>query len=328
MVCDMGAYLSAFAPYIPYVGAVMLPGVYDFPTCFIRITAAFTNTLPVDAYRGAGRPEAAYLIERLVDVAAHELGIAPDALRRKNFIRPKAMPYTTPTGKVYDSGEFAAHLATRPGDHRLEGLSPPCRAIEKGPQAARHRACDLYRGLRQQRPRCRDGTDEQGRQCHGAGRIAIDRAGAQDRLRAARRRASRSAAQPHHRDPGRYRFDRDRRRHRRLELDHLRRRFGGERGAQARGQSQGAGGQRARSGGGRTSRSRTGRSASPAPIAPSPSPSSRLRGRRRPRFFPSAIPSGRRSRPIPTAPTSPRSRSTPRPGTPTSSTTSWSTISA
>ena len=111
MVCDMGAYLSAFAPYIPYVGAVMLPGVYDFPACFIRITAAFTNTLPVDAYRGAGRPEAAYLIERLVDVAARELGIAPDALRRKNFIRPKAMPYTTPTGKVYDSGEFAAHLA-------------------------------------------------------------------------------------------------------------------------------------------------------------------------------------------------------------------------
>jgi carbon-monoxide dehydrogenase large subunit len=111
MVCDMGAYLSAFAPYIPYVGAVMLPGVYDFPACFIRITAAFTNTLPVDAYRGAGRPEAAYLIERLVDVAARELGIAPDALRCKNFIRPKAMPYTTPTDRVYDSGEFAAHLA-------------------------------------------------------------------------------------------------------------------------------------------------------------------------------------------------------------------------
>jgi carbon-monoxide dehydrogenase large subunit len=111
MACDMGAYLSVFAPYIPHVGAAMLPGVYDFPACFVRITAAFTNTLPVDAYRGAGRPEAAYLIERLVDVAARELGIAPDALRRKNFIRPKAMPYTTPTGKVYDSGAFAAHLS-------------------------------------------------------------------------------------------------------------------------------------------------------------------------------------------------------------------------
>jgi carbon-monoxide dehydrogenase large subunit len=110
MICDMGAYLSAFAPYIPYVGAVMLPGVYDFPSCFIRITAAFTNTVPVDAYRGAGRPEAAYLIERLVDTAARDIGISPEALRRRNFIRPKAMPYTTSTQKVYDSGDFDGHM--------------------------------------------------------------------------------------------------------------------------------------------------------------------------------------------------------------------------
>jgi carbon-monoxide dehydrogenase large subunit len=110
MTCDMGAYLSLFAPYIPHVGAVMLPGVYDFPTCSVRIKAAFTNTLPVDAYRGAGRPEAAYLIERLVDTAARDLGISPEALRKKNFIKPKAMPYTTATQKVYDSGDFAAHM--------------------------------------------------------------------------------------------------------------------------------------------------------------------------------------------------------------------------
>jgi aerobic carbon-monoxide dehydrogenase large subunit len=110
MVCDMGAYLSAFAPYIPHVGAVMLPGVYDFPTCFIAIKAAFTNTLPVDAYRGAGRPEAAYLIERLVDAAARDLGVSPDALRKKNFVKPKAMPYRTATDKVYDSGDFAGHM--------------------------------------------------------------------------------------------------------------------------------------------------------------------------------------------------------------------------
>jgi carbon-monoxide dehydrogenase large subunit len=110
MVCDMGAYLSAFAPYIPHVGAVMLPGVYDLPACFIHIKAAFTNTVPVDAYRGAGRPEAAYLIERLVDSAAHDLGVTPDALRKKNFIKPKAMPYRTATDKVYDSGDFAGHM--------------------------------------------------------------------------------------------------------------------------------------------------------------------------------------------------------------------------
>lgn len=110
-VADMGAYLSAFAPYIPFVGAGMLPGVYDIPACHIRVRAAFTNSVPVDAYRGAGRPEAAYVIERLLDVAARDLGLAPDALRRRNFIKPKAMPYTTATGKVYDSGEFAAHMA-------------------------------------------------------------------------------------------------------------------------------------------------------------------------------------------------------------------------
>jgi carbon-monoxide dehydrogenase large subunit len=111
LIADMGAYLSCYAPYIPYVGAVMLPGVYDFPACHIRIRGVYTNTVPVDAYRGAGRPEAAYAIERLVDVAARDAGIEPDALRRKNFIKPAAMPYRTPTGKNYDSGEFAGHLA-------------------------------------------------------------------------------------------------------------------------------------------------------------------------------------------------------------------------
>src|SRR6185436_15829966 len=108
---DMGAYLSCYAPFIPYIGAEMLPGVYDIPCCHIRLRGVFTNTLPVDAYRGAGRPEAAYVIERLVDVAACELGIAADTLRRRNFIKPKSMPYVTATGKTYDTGDFAGHMA-------------------------------------------------------------------------------------------------------------------------------------------------------------------------------------------------------------------------
>jgi carbon-monoxide dehydrogenase large subunit len=111
IVADMGAYLSAYAPYIPFLGAGMSPGVYDIPACFVRLRGVYTHTVPVDAYRGAGRPEAAYVIERLVDAAARELDVAPDALRRKNFIRPKAMPYATATGKVYDTGDFAAHMA-------------------------------------------------------------------------------------------------------------------------------------------------------------------------------------------------------------------------
>ena len=111
IVADMGAYLHCFAPYIPWLGVGMATGVYDIPAAHVRLRAAYTNTVPVDAYRGAGRPEAAYLIERAVDNTARELGVTPESLRKKNFIKPKAMPYTTPTGKVYDSGDFAGIMA-------------------------------------------------------------------------------------------------------------------------------------------------------------------------------------------------------------------------
>jgi carbon-monoxide dehydrogenase large subunit len=110
LMSDMGAYLSTFGPYIPHGGAGMLPGLYDIQTFHCRVRTVFTNTVPVDAYRGAGRPEAAYVVERLVDAAARKLGMTPDAIRRKNFIAPRAMPYKTVTGKVYDSGDFTAHM--------------------------------------------------------------------------------------------------------------------------------------------------------------------------------------------------------------------------
>ncbi len=110
LIGDMGAYLSTFAPYIPHGGAGMLPGLYDFQAFHCRVRTVFTHTVPVDAYRGAGRPEAAYVVERLVDAAARKLGMTPDAIRRKNFISPRAMPYKTATGKVYNSGDFAAHM--------------------------------------------------------------------------------------------------------------------------------------------------------------------------------------------------------------------------
>jgi carbon-monoxide dehydrogenase large subunit len=110
LIGDMGAYLSAFGPYIPHGGAGMLPGLYDIQAFHCRVRTVFTNTVPVDAYRGAGRPEAAYVLERLVDASARKLGMTPDAIRRKNFIAPRAMPYTTATGKIYDSGDFAAHM--------------------------------------------------------------------------------------------------------------------------------------------------------------------------------------------------------------------------
>jgi len=107
---NMGAYYSEVAPYIPYLGASMMTGVYDIPAVYGRVHTVWTHTVPVDAYRGAGRPEAAYLIERLVDAVALETGIAPEEVRRRNFIRKEAMPYKTATARVYDSGDFDQHL--------------------------------------------------------------------------------------------------------------------------------------------------------------------------------------------------------------------------
>ncbi len=107
---NMGAYYSEVAPYIPYLGATMMTGVYDIPVIYGRVRAVWTHTVPVDAYRGAGRPEAAYLIERLVDAVALETGIAPEEVRRRNFIAKDAMPFKTSTGRVYDSGDFNQHL--------------------------------------------------------------------------------------------------------------------------------------------------------------------------------------------------------------------------
>ena len=110
LLADMGAYLAQFAPYIPYVGSTMATGLYDIQALSLRIRGVYTNTVPVDAYRGAGRPEAAYHIERLVDEAARISGLGRDEIRRRNFIRQERFPYRTPTGRIYDSGDFAGHL--------------------------------------------------------------------------------------------------------------------------------------------------------------------------------------------------------------------------
>jgi carbon-monoxide dehydrogenase large subunit len=110
MIADMGAYLSQYGPMIPTMAAMMATGVYDIPALDYEIRAVYTNTTPVDAYRGAGRPEAAYLIERLMDAAATELGVSPVELRRVNFIKPEQFPYTTQSGCYYDVGEFDGHL--------------------------------------------------------------------------------------------------------------------------------------------------------------------------------------------------------------------------
>jgi carbon-monoxide dehydrogenase large subunit len=106
-VANMGAYLSTFAPFIPtFAGTGVLASVYGFQAVYANVIGVFTNTVPVDAYRGAGRPESNYLVERLIDTAARELKIDRIELRRRNMVGPSAMPHTTPVGKTYDSGDF------------------------------------------------------------------------------------------------------------------------------------------------------------------------------------------------------------------------------
>ena len=107
---NMGAYLSTFASCIPTIlYATLLAGQYKTPAIYAEVTAVFTNTAPVDAYRGAGRPEATYLVERIVEQAARELKMDPSALRRKNFIT--TFPYQTPVALLYDIGNYEATLA-------------------------------------------------------------------------------------------------------------------------------------------------------------------------------------------------------------------------
>ncbi|MGO9785272.1 MAG: xanthine dehydrogenase family protein molybdopterin-binding subunit [Stellaceae bacterium] len=108
---NLGAYLSNFGTFIPTMaGTAMLAGCYRTPAAIVRVKGVFTNTVPVDAYRGAGRPEANYVIERLVDHAARQLKVSPAELRRRNFIPPAAMPYKTALGLSYDSGDFAKNM--------------------------------------------------------------------------------------------------------------------------------------------------------------------------------------------------------------------------
>ena len=110
-VANLGAYLSLFAPCVPtYLYGTLLNGVYDIPSIFCEVDGVFTHTMPVDAYRGAGRPEACYLIERTMDLAAHELGVDPVDLRRRNLIGKDRFPFQTQVALTYDSGNYAPAL--------------------------------------------------------------------------------------------------------------------------------------------------------------------------------------------------------------------------
>ncbi|MEJ8474802.1 xanthine dehydrogenase family protein molybdopterin-binding subunit [Roseibium algae] len=109
-LASMGAYLHQFGPFIPFVGTSMSTGLYDVPALWVTATGVYENTVPTDAYRGAGRPEAAYLIERLIEKAGDETGLGSVEIRRRNFVKSENLPYTTQTGRLYDTGDFAGHM--------------------------------------------------------------------------------------------------------------------------------------------------------------------------------------------------------------------------
>jgi carbon-monoxide dehydrogenase large subunit len=111
LTANMGAYLQLLTACIPLLGRYMYPGIYKFEAHDLSCTGVFTNKTPTDAYRGAGRPEATYVIERIMDELAAELGTDPIELRRKNWIRHDEFPYTTVAGLEYDSGNYEAATA-------------------------------------------------------------------------------------------------------------------------------------------------------------------------------------------------------------------------
>ncbi len=127
----LGAYMSFFSPVPPQSIWVMLPGVYRTPAMSMRLYGVLTNATPVDAYRGAGRPEGIYAIERLIDVTARELGLSQDEIRRRNFIRPEELPFKTPAGLTYDSGAFQSVMERCMQEADWAGFPARRKAAEK-----------------------------------------------------------------------------------------------------------------------------------------------------------------------------------------------------
>ncbi len=110
LLADMGAYLQLVTPGVPLLGAFLYHGVYDVPSYSFRCTGLFTNKTPTDAYRGAGRPEATYAIERAMDALAAKVGVDPTEIRRRNFIATDKFPYASPAGLQFDSGNYEPNL--------------------------------------------------------------------------------------------------------------------------------------------------------------------------------------------------------------------------
>src|SRR6185312_15486111 len=127
-----GAYLSGTGAIIPLVlGPFVQSGVYDLPLVHYEVKAVMTHTAPVGAYRGAGRPEAVFVVERLMDAAARQIGMDPRAIRKANYVKPAQLPYTNPVGQIYDSGAFAHMLGRAARLSDWDGFAARKRAAKK-----------------------------------------------------------------------------------------------------------------------------------------------------------------------------------------------------
>ena len=130
-MANMGAYLSTFSTSVPtYLHGTLMAGNYATPQIYVNVKAVFTNTVPVDAYRGAGRPEATFQLERVIDKAARELGIDPVEIRRRNFVKPDQFPYTTPVALQYDTGNYDATMDKLVEIADLDGFKSRAKASE------------------------------------------------------------------------------------------------------------------------------------------------------------------------------------------------------
>ena len=257
-LANIGSYMSTFSSAVPtFLYAPLLSGQYEIPSIYCEVDGVFTNTAPVDAYRGAGRPEACFVIERIVEVAARELGIDPAEFRKKNFI--KSFPYQTPVASLYDAGDYPGALdkalqqhdykgfgkrkaeSERNGKLRGIGFSSYIEACGVAPSAvAGSLGCGV--GLWES-AEVRGDTHRHGGSAH---RQPQPRPGPRDDLRAARVGQARHSHGPHHDRPWRHRQGAVRHGHLRLALG--RGRHVGHRQGDGKGRGQGQEDRRASAG--------------------------------------------------------------------------------
>ena len=164
----------SLAPMCRGSGHTMATGPYRIDSLFARVRGLYTHTLPVDAYRGAGRPEAAYVLERLVDRCARELGVSQEAIRLRNFIPPDAMPYKTETDRTYDVGDFAGALKRCVSKAGVADFDKRAEEFEEARRDPGTWRFELHRMHRMGRSGNRLAQPRKGRLSHTADRNPVD----------------------------------------------------------------------------------------------------------------------------------------------------------